>query len=140
MKRIIFVLLSIALFTACNRKMAQSQSASASYSLTGTRWKLVALNTMTDGLPVLNRDAFLRIDSNKVSGFTGCNSYFGTYTTNDSLIHFGPIGGTKLFCSNIMKVESGLYNTFRNADHYKIDNKQLILFEKDQWLARFIAQ
>ena len=95
---------------------------------------------MPDGLPALNRDAFLRLDSNKVSGFTACNSYFGTYTTNDSLIHFGPIGGTKLFCSNVMKVESGLYNAFRSADHYNVNNKQLTLFSGSQWLARFTAQ
>ncbi|WP_153102202.1 META domain-containing protein [Paraburkholderia hayleyella] len=35
----------------------------------------------------------------RVSGFSGCNRYMGTYTLKDGKLSFGPLAGTRMACS-----------------------------------------
>jgi len=36
--------------------------------------------------------------SNKVTGFSGCNSFFGTYETQGTVVTFSNIASTKKYC------------------------------------------
>lgn len=64
-------------------------------------------------------------DSTKqVSGFSGCNRFFGSYSLKNNELNFGALGSTKMLCKEESnKVETELFKALEKAN--------LILFTKD---------
>ena len=135
-----FVLLTIlAILAGCAPKNIPVKNDTANSSLTNTRWKLKALNNMPGGLPVLSKDVFLQMDTGRVKGFAGCNSYFGAYTTQRSSLTFTGIGSTKMFCQEGMDTENKLFQSLNATTRYRITGTKLELFKNDEVLATFEA-
>ncbi|MCL6293742.1 META domain-containing protein [Jejuia spongiicola] len=62
-------------------------------------------------------------NTKKVSGFAGCNRFFGTYSIKDNALTFGDIGSTKMMCQDEEnKTETKLLKAFKKAN--------LILFKE----------
>jgi hypothetical protein len=76
-------------------------------------------------------------DSTKqVSGFSGCNRFFGTYSLDNGSLKFGVLGSTKMLCDDVSnKIETQLLKVFEKANLVLFtehgfsfyDNKKLIL-------------
>ncbi|MCK9630908.1 MAG: META domain-containing protein [Methanoregula sp.] len=68
-----------------------------------------------------------------VSGNGGCNNYFGPYTltgtttTKGSGITIGPIGSTKMYCTDYSKQESTYFEMLQDAAAYDADSTLLTL-------------
>ncbi len=77
-----------------------------------------------------NPEAFLRFETEgKVSGFAGCNHFFGTYEIIDNeSIQFGQMGATRKMCPpQIMAHEQVLFEALNKASIYRRDRYKLVL-------------
>lgn len=68
-----------------------------------------------DGQPILDQDypdgvptLELEMDEKRVSGFAGCNRYFGTFTLAGQMLSFSGMGSTRMACPQTMKLENQL--------------------------------
>ncbi|MDT0294912.1 META domain-containing protein [Mesonia ostreae] len=70
----------------------------------------------------------LNTKDNKVTGYAGCNSFFGNYTLGaGNRISFSTLGLTKMACSEDDFKESELMNVLDMTDNYRINGNQLEL-------------
>ncbi len=58
-------------------------------------------------------------EDNSLSGFSGCNGFFGPYELTGEEIQIGPLGSTMMACENGMTQESVVTSALQQA--YKID-------------------
>ncbi|MCD6064437.1 MAG: hypothetical protein K0R82_2348 [Flavipsychrobacter sp.] len=98
-------------------------------ALAGKNWKLEELM----GEPVVGRnaagEAYIKFgtDSNRVSGNTGCNHFFGSYKlAAPGQIAIEKVGSTKRACPN-MDVETNYLKALGDASTYKLDGDVLLL-------------
>ena len=70
-------------------------------------------------------------ETNKVSGFAGCNSFFGTYTITNDNITFSNIASSKKYCpyNDVSTVEDQFLNSLSRISTFKIEDNVLKLFE-----------
>jgi heat shock protein HslJ len=68
----------------------------------------------------------------KISGFAGCNSFFGTYVATDRTLVVGPLGATRMACSAaIMQREMAFLARVESAAVYTIAARVLTLTADD---------
>ena len=64
----------------------------------------------------------------KISGFGGCNSFFGHYTANGGALEIGPLGSTRKACAEtVMKAEAAFLEAVGAASAYRIERDALVL-------------
>lgn len=76
----------------------------------------------------------LEFDSktNKVSGFAGCNRFFGTYSTNGNAISFSELGATRMMCQDEKNaVENSFFRTIAKVNTFQLSNGKLSLKNGD---------
>lgn len=138
MKKTSFILAGIAVclcwLSACNNHLKPAAQGSA---LEGTTWKLTGLSSLSEGLPSLSQEVTLRLDTGRVTGFAGCNRYFGAYTASGASLKFSGVASTKMFCTTGMQVETGLLESISSTDAYHIHGPELALLKGSDTLARF---
>jgi heat shock protein HslJ len=139
MQKVLILLAFIGILAGCARKTTPIKEETANSSLTNTRWKLTALSSLPNGLPRLSKDVFLQLDTGRIKGFAGCNSYFGGYTTQQSSITFTGVGSTKMFCQEGMETENMLFQALNTTTHYRITGTKLDLLKGQDVLATFEA-
>ena len=72
----------------------------------------------------------LEFDSktNSVSGFAGCNNFFGTYSINGNTISFSELGATRMMCQDeANKVELKMFQTMAKINRFELSNGKLSL-------------
>jgi len=142
MLRLLSVLLVGSLFfSACG---TSKESTVTKFSLADTKWRLIELMggpipaTMTSVNEVTLQFAK---DDNRVSGFSGCNTYGGGYTTSEtSGISFSQMLSTMKACPSNMDLESAYLKMLQEVDNYAIKGNVLSLNKaKMAPMARFEA-
>jgi heat shock protein HslJ len=69
-------------------------------------------------------------ETNKVSGFSGCNRFFGTYQQDGNSIAFSQLGSTKMLCNeDANKIESQLMTFLERANKFNLKAGFLTLLE-----------
>ena len=76
--------------------------------------------------PTIQFDA----EEKKISGFAGCNTYFGSYDPENIQLDFSKMGMTRKMCPD-MTVENAFVNNLKSVSYYKIENKQLSFYNKN---------
>lgn len=108
-------------------------------ALTGT-WNLKGAMVGGGSMPIIatNAQPTLTLKSDgTLSGNTGCNNYFGSYTLTGQTGKFGKsisisdIGSTKMYCQDISNNEMTYLNLLRTTMAYSITNNQM-LFTTDE--------
>lgn len=67
----------------------------------------------------------------RVSGNGSCNSYFGSYSSEEASLQIGDLGQTEMYCSeSIMQVESAFMRALGNTGSYSVMNDVLTLYSK----------
>lgn len=88
---------------------------------------LASLNGSEWGFPEAG-DAYIQFREKDVSGFSGCNRFFGTYSFVDGALTFGPLVSTRMACpTDKMDLERkvlGILEATKTAD---ATHKTLIL-------------
>ncbi|WP_299366927.1 META domain-containing protein [Winogradskyella sp.] len=71
-------------------------------------------------------------NSNKVTGFAGCNSFFGTYTLDNNKINFSDMASSKKYCGKeIGDVEQNFLTLLRKANKIELRDNKLVLYTDD---------
>lgn len=125
------------LFTGCTTPNT-NETIKSDVPLTNTYFK--ALNLNGNKAEVFEREAHIKFEEKgAMSGYLGCNSFFGSFKTQDKNINFENIGSTKMMCPN-MKTEDAFANVLQNTKTYEIKGETLNLFdEKGEKISTFQA-
>lgn len=117
MKNILFYIVMIALVSC---KVQQ-------VSITNTEWKLVKIHA--EDLASVNPSITLSLDDSqkKVSGFAGCNRFFGGYELNQSMLKFSNMGSTKMFCEDKSALEDKYFKALGEVQSFKSESGKLFL-------------
>lgn len=92
--------------------------------LASKKWRLIEIM----GKPVEpevgeGNDVFLTFDAdeNRISGFGGCNHFFGQFEWERELeVRFSKIGRTQIFCTEMMELEDEFFKLIETVDNYTI--------------------
>ncbi len=102
--------------------------------LAGTAWTLVDFETDTGVIPAL-AEAPATLDFSKegemesmLSGRSGCNRYFASYSLADNHLSIGPLGSTRMFCSPAqMAQEERYFQALAIARRCELSNGVLLI-------------
>ena len=101
----------------------------------GTSWKLDTYLSSIDHLvsPMSTTKLTLEFKDGRISGSSGCNSFFAKYTVEDKSMSFGLIGATKMYCSNqgVMEQEQTYFMRLESVKSYKIEGNKLSLIDSN---------
>lgn len=103
-----------------------------------TAWKL--LDSNVDGLDSAEAASIrLRIEPDRLSGDSGCNSFGGSYAFSDGVLLIGPIAATKRGCPGPRAaVESALFEALPKVRSARSEDEQLVLMTEDGKRLRFV--
>lgn len=128
--KFLFSFLSILLFSnSCNsNKNSMDAKSLDQESLAGS----YIIKEMSDEM-IKGQTLKITFESNsdRVTGFGGCNSFFGTYILEDNKISFGDIASSKKFCGKtIGDLERNFFSTLKSSTKIELD-ENLLLFHAD---------
>ncbi|MGC6431875.1 MAG: META domain-containing protein [Jejuia sp.] len=88
------------------------------------------INTLNqEDVSAFNLEVSFNDSTNKVSGFSGCNRFFGSYTLNENSLKFGALGATKMLCSEDKNaIETKLFKALDKADTVFFHKNGFVLF------------
>lgn len=83
----------------------------------------------------------LKTEENRVNGFSGCNSFHGTFNLKDEdKIEFSQMAGTMKACPDVTIDEHEILQVFEKANQYEQQDDKLVLSdEQGEQLAEFEA-
>lgn len=106
----------------------------ADTSLAGSSWDVIAVNNQSGGVQSVVTDSgpsLLFDEDSGVSGSTGCNNFFGIYSTDEDTIEFSDLGATEVFCEDTADQEVWMLAALAEATTYTIDSQTLEFFDAD---------
>lgn len=122
-------LLAVLVVSACTLDPADVPPSTA--TLTGTMWDL---KTIDNQAAPTERPLTISFDDTRMSGYSGCNRYFGNYTSsNDGVFSTGPIGATKMACIGEQGQQEQHYlELLGKASQYAVSRGQLHLLDTNR--------
>jgi len=123
---------------SCVAKQTPVQS---NFPFFGTQWQLVELNNEKIKPKNNIKTPFIRFSETdrKITGNTGCNSFFGSFPSKDAPLDLGPIGMTRMACQDWMENEINFLTMLENATGYEIVQNMLLIQSGQKISARFKA-
>jgi heat shock protein HslJ len=108
-------------------------------TVSGATWELTELDGRTPPEGAGGRRATLIFerDSARAGGFSGCNSYGGSYTLDGATLRFGAIVMTRMACDRGMDLEQQLARALERAEGYELAGGELRLRDANGVVARF---
>ena len=132
--------LCIAMLLVSCMKQASVPPGAQTAGIEGFQWYL----TEVGGLPVSpmadGKQPHILLDpaQNQVTGFAGCNHFFGRYELDGSSLTFGAMGATRMACPDLETgLETSLFEALENTSQWKKSDGELLLLDGDAVLARF---
>lgn len=109
----------------------EMKAATDTASIENTKWIITTL----EGQDMSDREKngqiiYFTLDpkENRVHGFSGCNTFMGTYKLEDgNRISFSQLGSTRMACPDAKINEAQILSIFETADNYTISNGVLSL-------------
>jgi putative lipoprotein len=110
-------------------------------SLTNTYWKLVGIGGESYRHESRNREPYVRFGERdgRVTGFTACNSFTGTYSIDGGALALGELAVTRRACIEGMAVEQRFLEALRQVDYYEISGDTLKLLRGKSPALEFAA-
>lgn len=107
-----------------------------SQKLAGSSWDLIAYNNGTGGFQstVINVPVTAIFEEDgTLSGTGGCNSYTGSWETDENSIEIGPLASTAMACAetDVMDQETRYLAVLQEADTYRVDATTLEMFDAE---------
>jgi len=97
--------------------LALPAAAAGTAGVEGPVWRLTALQGM-DGaaLPTGPKSVSAQFKDGRVSGFSGCNRFFGAYSWKNGQLVLGPLAGSMMACEPAaMKLESAFHHALAGS-------------------------
>lgn len=112
-------------------EMTTTENTNDVQSIENTKWIITTL----EGQDMSDREKngqiiyfTLNSEENTVHGFSGCNTFMGTYTIEEgNRISFSQLGSTRMACPDAKINESQILSIFENADNFTISDGKLAL-------------
>ncbi|PKH07000.1 DUF4377 domain-containing protein [Moritella sp. Urea-trap-13] len=114
------------------------------------QWNLKQLTGLGDVNPMmLERPAYISIAGDRLSGFSGCNNFFGQVQhlfedeqVKNSLLKLGPIGSTLMACAdpNGNAVEQKLQQALAVVNAIQVQWPFLNMYQNDELMIQFVAE
>lgn len=102
------------------------------WALTAIDGKSLNQEEYNGGVPTLE----IYLADKRVSGFSGCNSYFAEIKSMDgNKFELGPIASTKKYCQNVD--ESYFFEKMNRIESYSLDKMKLSFYQGDSLLLSF---
>jgi len=137
------VLRLVAVAAAAAMIMAACGGESDGGTLEDTSWIVDRLQGADGSLesPVADTVLSAEFSTDVVSGFSGCNSYMGSFATDGNSFSAGPIAGTLRLCDPpaVSQQESRFLMLLESADRWRRDRDQLELRSGSDVLIAFSA-
>jgi len=103
--------------------------------LRGTSWQLVSINPpppvnpFQAGATAKFWSTYATTETLHLTGYTGCNEFFGAYTNADGRLEISSLGATKRACSpTTAGVEEALLLNLPTAESFVIEDNILIIY------------
>ena len=114
-------------FAGCCRVPASA--ASSQPSPEGETWRLASLTGLSpDALAASATPVTARFEGGRVAGFSGCNRFTGSYTTEEGRVTIGQLAGTMMACEPAaMVIEKAFKQAFSGALRHAVSGDQLSL-------------
>jgi len=103
-------------------------------SLADTAWDVTAVNNQSGGVQsvvVGSAPTLIFDEESGVTGSTGCNNFFGSYSTDGDTIEFSGLGSTEMFCADTADQETWMLAALDEATTYAVDSQTLELFNSE---------
>jgi heat shock protein HslJ len=123
--QLVGVLVLLSIISACS---FDAKEPAPSITLANTSWILKTLNgkaVATDRLPTI------QFDDTRMNGYSGCNQFFGNYTSsNDGIFTTSAVGATKMACLDDKNaLEQQFFTQLEKANKYSVTREQLHLLD-----------
>ncbi|KUJ53424.1 META domain-containing protein [Chryseobacterium sp. JAH] len=132
MKNLFLSICTVAFLASCGTMANSSASkvGKSQPSISATKWVLA--DNVKGKTPTLN------IEGSKVNGNAGCNSYFGTLSTDTASGSFSAsqLGSTRMACDN-MSVEQNFMSMMGKVNKYVVSGNTLELYQDNLLLLKF---
>jgi heat shock protein HslJ len=122
-----------------NAERIADASADPGKALEGGPWLLLELNSAAVQLPAGERQPYLLFQrqEGRVTGYSGCNEFFGSYDLKGDALTFGTLGMTRRFCAGTAgDVEQAFLSVLSKVCGWRVERQMLLLMNGDQVLAR----
>lgn len=116
----LFVVLTAFLF-GCQEKLQGDGGNLEQYTWALTSYKVDGKNNRVEN------KLTAQFKSGKIKGFSGCNDYFGTYTTKGNELNIQELGGTEKYCKDVMEVENVFLDLLETAKSYAVKGNELTI-------------
>jgi|SRR5690606_27281721 len=119
-------------FQSCTTQNGTSEGQTMNLEI-GGNWTLTHFDdgselTIDEAFPNKKPTLMLESISKKLTGNTGCNQMFGSFTTQQNNISFKGLGSTKMFCEGVKETE--YLNLLNAVESYKLIENQLVFMDK----------
>lgn len=130
--QLITLALTVVTLYSCGttKKEVMNSNSPTTTAITNSFWELQTLEgkTISFAKEGENKIGFTLENDNRITGFAGCNTFFGTYKFDaGDRINFSAIGSTKMACLVGKFNEADLFEVFNLADNYRITGDKLEL-------------
>lgn len=112
----------------------------ASINIEGPEWQLVEVGGARVSSLAGEKKPYIMFNpaERKATGFAGCNNFFGSYELKGSLLKFGPIGATRMFCEGLSgEMEMRFIEALEQTRTWELRDGTLLLLKDSEILARF---
>lgn len=101
-------------------------------TLDNTHWRLLVVKGKEVTLSEGQKEPFLLIEASndRVRGFSGCNSFTGTYTLNGNKLSFSQVAATMEMCLEEMEIEQLFHSVLGETTGYKPAGDTLKLIDR----------
>ena|SRR5688572_25681637 len=127
MKNIVLYIVLLAL-TSCKTQQV---------AITSIEWKLVQLNSEDVASVDPPLTLLLNETQMKISGFAGCNRFFGSYQLGESNLQFSGLGSTKMYCQDKSATEDKYLKALNEVQSFKIEGDKLVLLAGEKTILEF---
>ncbi len=117
--------------TGTNGNPAQPTELNGSYSVVSMNSKDMNANSM---------ELVFNASTGEISGSSGCNRLFGSFTQNNGELAFSGFGATKMYCDGRMDLEQEFLQGLQVVNKYAFANGMLELKNNDQVLMTLKVQ
>lgn len=117
------------LLSACSLESNRMNSVKPD-PLAGTHWQLEKIAGVASPF---KRQPTLLFENNRVSGYTGCNRFFGNYkASHDGVLALGQLGMTKMACNGVNNtLEQHYTQAIQQVRIHAITHNRLDLLDAD---------
>jgi len=121
---------------------AAAAAPEAATSIEGPVWRLTDLRGLDPGvLRDATRPVTARFEAGRISGFSGCNQFFGKYSFDRDRVVIGPLAGSMMACEEpSTALETAVHAALGGTFRYVLAGRRLTLLSGTEPVMTFQAQ